>query len=201
MGTQRTRRSQAERREETRLKLLQATVSCLDEFGIAGIRIADVVARAECTTGAIQYLFGSREELIVATIEYLFDKNRRNYDVLKRTGTLDERLFKLTDLRIRRMQTGYRAYVELMSYSRTKTPLGEKLRVTLRATSQRHEEWFLWYLEDLNLDRERVIAAKDLLASSYYGQVLFDMYKNDRKHFRKMQRLMIELVSAYLTKE
>lgn len=198
MESQRNGRSQAERREQTKLKLLQATVSCLDEFGIAGIRIADVVARAKVTTGAIQYLFGSREELIVATIDYIFNKNRSNYDDLERSGSLEERLHKLTDLRIRRLQSGYRAYVEMMSYSRTQTALGEKLRASLKSTAKRHEEWFLWYLEDLNLDKDRVIAAKDLLASSYYGQLLFDMYRNDRAHFRKVQSLMIELLLDYL---
>ena len=67
------KRTQIERREETRQALLQATVDCLLEHGYQKATLATIARKAGLTTGAVQHHFQSRDELMQAAIEeYLF---------------------------------------------------------------------------------------------------------------------------------
>ena len=69
----RGRRTQAERRESTRTKLLQAAVDCLGERGYAGTSVVDVQQRAGVSRGALQHYWPSRAALIVDAVKALFD--------------------------------------------------------------------------------------------------------------------------------
>ena len=67
------RRTQAERRRETRRVLLQAVADCLLEVGYQRTTLAVIAEKAGLTTGAVQHHFASRSELMQAAIEeYLF---------------------------------------------------------------------------------------------------------------------------------
>lgn len=60
-----TRRSQEERRRETRNKLITATIEVLNEKGYGAMRTADITKKAKVTWGAAQHLFGSRAKLMI----------------------------------------------------------------------------------------------------------------------------------------
>ena len=60
-----TRRSQEDRRLETRGKLIAATIDVLNEKGYAAMRTGDITKKAKVTWGAAQHLFGSRAELMI----------------------------------------------------------------------------------------------------------------------------------------
>ena len=61
-------RLQDERREETRQRLLEATVECLFERGYIGMTTAEVAQRAGVSKGAQQYHFPKKEELATAAL-------------------------------------------------------------------------------------------------------------------------------------
>ena len=69
-------RLQDERREETRQRLLDATVECLFERGYIGMTTAEVAQRAGVSKGAQQYHFPKKEELAIAALQYLFAQRR-----------------------------------------------------------------------------------------------------------------------------
>lgn len=69
-GTQK-RRTQQERREETRRALLDATVACLTELGYARTTTLEVQKRAGVSRGALLHHFPSKAELMTAAIEHL----------------------------------------------------------------------------------------------------------------------------------
>jgi AcrR family transcriptional regulator len=69
-------RLQDERREETRQRLLDATVECLFERGYVGMTTAEVAQRAGVSKGAQQYHFPKKEELATAALQYLFQQRR-----------------------------------------------------------------------------------------------------------------------------
>lgn len=69
----RPRRSQAERRASTRERLLDATLASLVEEGYAGTTTAGIEARAAVSRGARLHHFPTKEALLVAAVEHLFE--------------------------------------------------------------------------------------------------------------------------------
>jgi len=63
---------QDERREQTRMRLLEATVACLVERGFANLTTAEVAQRAGVSKGAQLYHFPKKDDLVVAALKHLF---------------------------------------------------------------------------------------------------------------------------------
>jgi AcrR family transcriptional regulator len=78
------RRSQEERRAETRRMLLDATIEVLFEEGYRKCSLAVVAKRAGLTTGALQHHFESRTKLFRAVIKERLSK----FDSVERVSTL-----------------------------------------------------------------------------------------------------------------
>lgn len=70
-------RRQEERSAATRRILLEATVSCLVERGYAGTTSPAVADKAGLSRGAQLHHFGTRDQLVVAAVEYLAQKRLR----------------------------------------------------------------------------------------------------------------------------
>jgi len=67
---------QQERSRATRLKLLEAAVSCLAERGWSGSTVAVVAERAGVSRGAAQHHFRTREDLFTAAVEHVAEKRQ-----------------------------------------------------------------------------------------------------------------------------
>lgn len=67
----RPRRTQAERSETTRKKLIEAALALLRERGYGGLRTNEVSDRAGVSRGAQLHHFPTKYELILATLKYL----------------------------------------------------------------------------------------------------------------------------------
>lgn len=65
------RRTQAERSEAMRLRLIEATVRCLESEGYAGTTVSAIVAAARVSRGAPIHHFPTKSALIEATAEHL----------------------------------------------------------------------------------------------------------------------------------
>lgn len=68
------RRSQAERTEDTRRKILDAAVELLASKGYAGFRTADVSDAAGVSRGAQTHHFPSKDDLVVAVVAHVFQR-------------------------------------------------------------------------------------------------------------------------------
>ncbi|ADO68755.1 TetR/AcrR family transcriptional regulator [Stigmatella aurantiaca] len=73
------RRTQQERREETRRRLLDATIGVLVEQGYARLTTVEVARRAGVSQGAIFTHFETKAELLVAAVEHLFPRLIQDY--------------------------------------------------------------------------------------------------------------------------
>lgn len=69
------RRTQAERREETILRILDAAVSELRSKGYAGFRFNHVVLAAGISKGAMTHHFPTKESLVVAALTRSYDES------------------------------------------------------------------------------------------------------------------------------
>ncbi|WP_290056994.1 TetR/AcrR family transcriptional regulator [Amycolatopsis solani] len=70
-------RTQAQRREQTRTALLDATIDCLVDVGYARTSVQEICARAGGSKGAVQHHFTAKAELMAAAVEHLTTKLRR----------------------------------------------------------------------------------------------------------------------------
>lgn len=71
MYTRCVRRTQAERRAQTRQALLEATIGLLADVGYGGVTTRAVAQRAGVTPGALQHHFEGRAQLVAAASEHL----------------------------------------------------------------------------------------------------------------------------------
>lgn len=84
-GVSRTHRTQAERREQTRTALLDATIDCLVELGYARTSVQEICARARVSKGALQHHFQSKPDLMAAAVRHLTEQlKQQRIDVVER---------------------------------------------------------------------------------------------------------------------
>jgi len=65
------RRSQAERRDATHKRILEATLDCLARYGYAGTSLSRVLARARVSRGAWAHHFPSMRAMVLEAAEHL----------------------------------------------------------------------------------------------------------------------------------
>jgi AcrR family transcriptional regulator len=75
----RPRRTQQERREETRRRLLDATITVLVEQGYARLTTVEVAKRAGVSQGAVFTHFDTKADLLCAAVEHLFPRLIQDY--------------------------------------------------------------------------------------------------------------------------
>jgi AcrR family transcriptional regulator len=123
------RRTQAERREGTREKLLEATVGCLVEVGYARTTTILVAQRAGTSQGALFKHFPSKAALLGAAVERLFPRLIAEYrTVLKRLPTEGDRAQGAVELLWELYQRPeLQAAVELFAAARTDAELADTL--------------------------------------------------------------------------
>lgn len=74
-----TRRTQAQRRSETRARLLDATAEALADVGWAGLSTTDISRRAGVSRGAQQHHYPTKMELVAAALEHLLRRLNLEY--------------------------------------------------------------------------------------------------------------------------
>ncbi len=79
------REPQQDRSRLTRQRLLEATIDCLADQGWAATTVGVVAKRAGVSRGAAQHHFPTREDLITAALEFMFD-SRMEAARLEATG-------------------------------------------------------------------------------------------------------------------
>jgi AcrR family transcriptional regulator len=86
----RQRRTQLERRDDTRKRLLDAAFRVFARDGVAA-SVADIAAAANCSTGAIYTHFSGKRDLILAVFDTAFPDWANNYlDALSPAATPEQ---------------------------------------------------------------------------------------------------------------
>ena len=71
------REPRQDRSRVTRQRLLEATIDCLAELGWVATTVGVVARRAGVSRGAAQHHFPTREDLITAALDFMFDTRMR----------------------------------------------------------------------------------------------------------------------------
>jgi len=76
-GSAGRRRSQAERTAETRGRLIDATIECLIDSGYTGTTTVAVCKRSGVSHGSLLYHYGTRERLLGAALDAVYERLQR----------------------------------------------------------------------------------------------------------------------------
>lgn len=134
------RRSQAERRTTTRLRLVDAAIDCLVELGAAGATTAEIEQRSGLSRGARLHHFPTKAALLAAAVDHLFHGLRESFDASIRahiehadTGAADrfDEAFRLLWANFE--DPRYGAVLELKMVARTDAALRASLEAVVRA--------------------------------------------------------------------
>ncbi|WP_162932622.1 TetR/AcrR family transcriptional regulator [Solimonas sp. K1W22B-7] len=124
------RRTQAERSDAMRQRLVDATLDCLAADGYAGATIGKIAARAKVSHGATGHHFETKSDLIVAAAEELILRTSQLLeDLVRGMEEGDDRLAALTNALWAKLhsQPAMRAYLELTVAAQRDKPLAKAL--------------------------------------------------------------------------
>jgi AcrR family transcriptional regulator len=126
------RPSQAQRRDATRTRILDATLYCLAHHGYAGTSLSQVTVRAKVSRGAWAHHFASMDALLLAAAEHLMHQvYQRLASVLGAVAASGDDLRGLVGAVWREFFASEvnEVYLELLIASRRNPALAERLRV------------------------------------------------------------------------
>jgi TetR/AcrR family transcriptional regulator len=89
-------RTQAERADQTRARILEAAIRQFSENGLAGARTEQIAEEAGVNKALLYYYFSSKENLYAAAVEAVFEEMRAtNVAVLEREVSAGERFVQI----------------------------------------------------------------------------------------------------------
>lgn len=201
MAKQVRRRTQEERTEETRTRLLEAALKVMQRRGYSGFRTAEVAAVAGVSRGAQLHHFPSKESLVLATIEYAFNlaasEGRRR---ARRAASDIENPLDAIIEDTREFFFGDYFFVSLdvvMAAAKDKK-FREKIFTIARESRIPVEQAWLDVLLKSGLSEER---AEDLLwltVSIVRGLAIRSLWQNDPERFDRLLDLWRELFWGYV---
>ena len=199
----RVRRTQAERTEATRRRILDAAVDVLARQGYAGFRTADVARIAGVSRGAQTHHFPSKDELVVAVVDHVF---RRAAEVGKkrahRVHSVDEAIRALID----DSQEFFFSELFLVALDlaiQGRAGSGPAAAVGAISAASRLPVEASW-LEALVETGVPASVAEDLLwltISIVRGLALRRLWQYDPPRFKRLFKLWREMVARYLDAE
>jgi len=175
--SQRPRRTQEERRAETRRKLIDATIQALQEHGAARMTMADVAEKAGLTRGAIQYHFDTPTELLKATVVEIAERMGGMIDIGALRGMeLSPRIDALIDANWKAYTSGnYIAFLEIAVQGRIEPELGKVVRETLAEIELSRADTWTEIFADTGRTRDEIIAWRTALQVMARGVALSKM--------------------------
>lgn len=200
MPRERKRRTQEERSEETRARLLNAAFKVMQRRGYSGFRTADVATEAGVSRGAMLHHFPTKQSLVLATIEHTFrlaaDEGRER---AKSASSRNEDALEAIVEDMREFFFGDYFFVSLdvlMAASKDRK-FREKILAIARANRVAVEEAWLEVLLRAGVSKER---AEDLLwltISIVRGFAIRSFWQNEPERFARLLDLWREMFWAY----
>lgn len=194
------RRTQAERTEETRGRILDAAVDVLAIKGYAGFRTADVAEVAGVSRGAQTHHFPSKDELIVAVVEHVFKRAAElGRQRARRVSSVDEAIKTLlSDSQDFFFSELFLIAMDLAIQGRMATGEGNPVGDISAAARLPVEASWLEALIEAGVPEA---VAEDLLwltISIVRGLAVRRLWQNDTRRFNRLFRLWRQMVACYL---
>lgn len=203
------RRTQAERSEAMRRRILDAAVDVLAAKGYAGFRTADVAQLAGVSRGAQTHHFPSKDELVVAVVEHVFQRTAQvGRARAAELGRRRARGVRSTDEAIRALITDSQEFffselfliaLDLAIQGRMQQPDDANPVTRISAASRLPVEasWLAALIET----GVPAAVAEDLLwltISIVRGLAVRRLWQHDAPRFKRLFKLWREMIARYL---
>lgn len=194
------RRTQAERSEQTRTRILKAAAQLIRERGYARFRTADVAAAAGLSRGAQLHHFPTKDALVVATLAYVFEQaqalSRRRAAAVSRPRDLIEAVIE--DAREFFFSEHFKVAIDIvLSTSTDQSVRKQILELSRRARRPVETAW----TEALASSGVPGPLAADIVAltlSLVRGLAIRTLWDNDPQWFDKLFGVWREMIKIFL---
>ncbi|MBU9312571.1 TetR/AcrR family transcriptional regulator [Burkholderia multivorans] len=194
------RRTQAERREETRSRILDAAVSELTNKGYAGFRVDQVAATAKVSRGAQTHHFPTKEALVLAALQRLYQASTEaSMKLIEGLESGDDVLDALMrDSASFYLGPNFIIAVSLLHLGDHEPELRQKVRAISRKYRLPVEKAWLQALLRSGLAEEPAKTVLNITQSIYRGMVMRKFLRNDPEYTRFTTEQWSRIARAYL---
>lgn len=194
------RRTQAERTEATRTQILKAAANLIRRRGYARFRTADVAAEAGMSRGAQLHHFPTKDSLVVATLQYVFEQaqimSRRRAAAVNRPRDLIEAVIE--DAREFFFSEHFMVAIDIVLSTSTDEAVRKQiLEISRKARRPVETAW----TEALRASGVPASLAADIVAltlSLVRGMALRTLWDNDPKWFDQLFSVWRRMIKVFL---
>jgi AcrR family transcriptional regulator len=195
------RRTQAERSEATQTRILKAAANLIRRRGYAHFRTAEVAKEAGLSRGAQLHHFPTKDSLVVATLEYVFEQaqilSRRRAAAVNRPRDLIEAVIE--DAREFFFSEHFMVAIDIvLSTSTNQSVRKQILDISRKARRPAEAAW----AEALAANGVPGQLASDIVAltlSLVRGMALRTLWDNDPKWFDELFSLWRQMIKVFLS--
>ena len=194
------RRTNAQMTAQTTANILRATVDCLAGLGYAGTTLALISAQVGVSRTALLYHFQSKDGLMVAAIERIFEDLQGIYshDVNTKAHIRDRVLAVLKKSYIWTQSADHAALMELSFAARRSPTLGALVNEALRQHNQRFDVAWEALLQRAGIPPERSSLIRDFGVSTLRGLAVSRLLKDDDQSIERQMQMLEKIVLAEL---
>lgn len=154
----------------TRQKLIDATIDQLWDKGYNGMTISAISARAGVTHGAHLHHFGTREELVAASVDALFQRSVAEYEL--RMADLPASQPARTNAALEQLRTMamgriFNVIGELLSAARTNPELAVQMRLYVASQRALQRKMYEWAFGEKLVQNQRFYEVLDATFAIY----------------------------------
>jgi AcrR family transcriptional regulator len=197
----RPRRTQEERSEETRTKLIQAAIQCISDLGYSRTTLTEITRRAGVSVGAAQHHFPSKTDLIFATINYVFTEMHMFLAEMPHTSrSIEERIDHLLNNYWAWFSSPtYLAAWELIIGARQDEQLFAMIRQRIATGGKEIDQMWRKTFADSGVDDEQLHATVQFTFETLRGMALHRVLKPGEAHHRQMLDRLRKMLWRSLT--
>ncbi len=195
------RRSQAERVDTMRRRLLEAATSVLGEKGLNGFRTADVIEAAGVSKGALLHHFATKDALIVAVFEHLYGQiSASSHQPSKATNLSDAIDELIADSHAFFFSGSFQVSLDITVAAARHPQLRDQIFDVVRASRKDAEEMWVERLEAFGIAPADALDAVWIINSTIRGFAVRALWEPDHARFAHVEQVAARLVLAHLTK-
>jgi len=194
------RRTQAERREETRARILTAAVNELKKNSYGGFRVDKVAVAAKVSRGAQTHHFPTKESLALAALETIYqDSAAASLSLISRLRAKDDVLgMLLEDTSQFFLGHNFAISMSMLNSGEQEQALRKKVRAMSRKYRFPIEKAWLEALTRSGLAEEHARTILNLTQSIYRGMMVRKFLVNDPAYIRFTIAQWSKIARAYV---
>lgn len=185
---------------QTRRRIMDAAIECLADLGYQNTTVLEIAQRAGMTRSTVLYHFPSRQDLMAASVDYVFQ--RRGEDFIERTGDVPEGkdvLDHAIDVNWEILALpSFRAFVELLHAARTAPDLATVLYPRMQDfEAKRFAAAQQFYATIMDVEAPSFVLLRDMVRFSLEGMAMAGPIPDVAKRAEALRTLLKQQLRLY----